>query len=206
MSFSMFKVVGYRLWFLGSWFFFNLMLHSNSNLGGCFGPELKHAGYDTIVVSGKSPTPVYLWINNDTVELRDASHLWGKDTCETQRMIKEELKVDEAQIMCVGPAGENKVYAATIEHGAGVSASRTGTGAIMGDKKFEELRRKSIEETKKKIKDSVKSDNFIVQSISHIDEINKICNILTKRLREWYELYNPEFSRKVKDHLRKNTL
>jgi len=70
----------------------------------------------------------------------------------------------------------------------------------MGDKNFQDLRKKNIEETKKKVKDSVKSDNFIIQTISHIDEIKKVSNILVKRLREWYELYNPEFSRKVKDH------
>jgi nucleolar protein 56 len=68
------------------------------------------------------------------------------------------------------------------------------------DKKFQELRKINIQETKKKVKDSVKSDNFIIQTISHIDEIKKVSNILIKRLREWYELYNPEFSRKVKDH------
>jgi len=66
--------------------------------------------------------------------------------------------------------------------------------------KFEEYRRKNIEETRKKIKESVKSDNFILQTVNNIDEISKICNILVKRLREWYELYNPEFSRKFTDH------
>ncbi|MBW2977692.1 hypothetical protein KY331_02500 [Candidatus Woesearchaeota archaeon] len=68
----------------------------------------------------------------------------------------------------------------------------------MGD--FEELRKKNIEETKKKIKESVKADNSIVQAVRNIDEINKVSNVLVKRLREWYELYNPEFSREVRDH------
>ncbi|MBW2981500.1 hypothetical protein KY343_01340 [Candidatus Woesearchaeota archaeon] len=66
--------------------------------------------------------------------------------------------------------------------------------------KFEEYRKKNIEETRKKIKESVKPDNFILQTINNIDEISKVCNILVKRLREWYELYNPEFSRKFTDH------
>ncbi len=83
--------------------------HSYSALGGHFGPELKYAGYDTIVISGKSPIPVYIWINNDTVEIRDASHLWGKDTRETQTIIREEMNA-KAQILCIGQAGENKVY------------------------------------------------------------------------------------------------
>ena len=66
--------------------------------------------------------------------------------------------------------------------------------------KFEELRKKNIEETKKKVKASVKFDNLIIQAIKNIDEINKVGNVLVKRLREWYELYNPEYSRQVKDH------
>jgi nucleolar protein 56 len=65
---------------------------------------------------------------------------------------------------------------------------------------FEDLRKKCIKETKKKVKESVKADNFIIQSIKNIDEIIKVSNILIKRLREWYELSNPEFSRSVRDH------
>jgi nucleolar protein 56 len=65
---------------------------------------------------------------------------------------------------------------------------------------FEKYYKLNLEETKKKIKESVSSDNFIVQTVGNLDEINKICNILVKRLREWYELYNPEFSRKISDH------
>jgi len=109
-----------------------------SVLGGYFGPELKNAGYDTIVISGKSPTPVYLWIKDDTVELRDASHLWGKDTQETQVMLRKELN-EKAQILCIGPAGENKVYSASIEHSIGISASRRGPGTVMGDKKLKAI-------------------------------------------------------------------
>jgi nucleolar protein 56 len=66
--------------------------------------------------------------------------------------------------------------------------------------KFEEYRRKNLEETRKKVRESVNPDNFIVQTVNNIDEISKVCNILAKRLREWYELYNPEFSRKFSDH------
>jgi aldehyde:ferredoxin oxidoreductase len=109
-----------------------------SVLGGYFGPELKNAGYDTIVVSGKSTTPVYLWINDDTVELRDANHLWGKDTHETQAILRRELN-PKAQILCIGPAGENGVYAATIEHSLGISASRRGSGTVMGDKRLKAI-------------------------------------------------------------------
>ena len=73
-------------------------LHCFSNMGGFWGTELKHAGYDTIIISGKSPAPVYLWINDEQVEIRDANHLWGKDTYKTQRVIQEELKSTKVQL------------------------------------------------------------------------------------------------------------
>jgi aldehyde:ferredoxin oxidoreductase len=110
-----------------------------SNLGGYWGPELKHAGYDTLIISGRYPTPVYLWINDGQVELRDARHLWGKDVRTTQEAIRQELGQDKVQILCIGPAGENKVYAATIQHGFGSGASRTGVGAVMGDKNLKAI-------------------------------------------------------------------
>ncbi len=108
-------------------------------MGGFFGPKLKFAGYDTVIFSGKSPTPVYLWINDDKVELRDASRLWGKDTHETQRLIKEELREDDIETMCIGTAGENRVAVASIEGSSSASASRGGGGAVMGDKKLKAI-------------------------------------------------------------------
>ncbi|MDP3878981.1 MAG: aldehyde ferredoxin oxidoreductase N-terminal domain-containing protein [Dehalococcoidales bacterium] len=110
-----------------------------STMGGHWGPELKHAGYDTLTFSGKSPGPVYLYINDDKVEIREASHLWGQTVHETQRLLRAELNDDDLQIMCIGPAGENKVYCASIEHGPGCSMSRTGLGAVMGDKKLKAI-------------------------------------------------------------------
>ncbi|MDP3879350.1 MAG: aldehyde ferredoxin oxidoreductase N-terminal domain-containing protein [Dehalococcoidales bacterium] len=114
-------------------------LFAYSNMGGFWGPELKFAGYDTVTVSGKSSSPVYIYINDDQVEIRDASHLWGKDVFQTQLMIQAELKSEEVQTLCIGPAGENKVHYATIEHGPGCSLSRTGVGAVMGDKNLKAI-------------------------------------------------------------------
>jgi aldehyde:ferredoxin oxidoreductase len=111
----------------------NLLTYSS--MGGFWAPELKHAGYDRIIISGKSSAPVYLWINDDRIEIRDASHLWGKDVRETQRIIREELKNNKVQSLCIGPAGENRVAAASIEHSTGASASRS-VGAVMGDKRI----------------------------------------------------------------------
>src|SRR5512147_2480166 len=104
-----------------------------SMMGGFWAPELKYAGYDKVVLRGKSPDLVYLYINNDKVEIRDASHLKGKGANETAELIRQELKEPRAQVAAIGMAGENKVYFASIEQGRS-SASRGGIGAVMGDK------------------------------------------------------------------------
>jgi benzoyl-CoA reductase subunit BamB len=104
-----------------------------SMMGGFFAPELKYAGYDKVIMRGKSPNLVYLWINNDKVEIRDASHLKGKGSLETAEIIRKELKQPKAQVAAIGMAGENRVFYASIEQGRS-SASRGGIGAVMGDK------------------------------------------------------------------------
>jgi benzoyl-CoA reductase subunit BamB len=109
------------------------LLMAYSMMGGFWAPELKYAGYDKVIFRGKSPNLVYLWINNDKVELRDATHLHGKGSVETAELIRQELKEPKAQVAAIGLAGENRVYTASIEHGRS-SASRLGIGAVMGDK------------------------------------------------------------------------
>ena len=104
-----------------------------SMMGGFWAPELKYAGYDKVILRGKSPKRVYLWINNDKVEIRDAAHLQGKGAGETAELIRQELKEPKAQVAAIGLAGENRVYFASIEQGRS-SASRGGIGAVMGDK------------------------------------------------------------------------
>jgi benzoyl-CoA reductase subunit BamB len=104
-----------------------------SMMGGFWAPELKYAGYDKVILRGKSPDLVYLWINNDKVEIRDASHLQGNGAVETAELIRQELKEPKAQVAAIGMAGENRVYFASIEQGRS-SASRLGIGAVMGDK------------------------------------------------------------------------
>ena len=109
------------------------LLMAYSMMGGFWAPELKHAGYDKVIIRGKSPNLVYLWIHNDKVEIRDASHLQGKGAVETEELIRQELKEPNAQVAAIGLAGENRVYFASIEQGRS-SASRLGIGAVMGDK------------------------------------------------------------------------
>jgi benzoyl-CoA reductase subunit BamB len=109
------------------------LLMGYSMMGGFWAPELKHAGYDKVIFRGKSPKLVYIWIHNDKVEIRDASHLKGKGAVETQELIRQELKEPNAQVAAIGLAGENRVYTASIEQGRS-SSSRLGMGAVMGDK------------------------------------------------------------------------
>jgi benzoyl-CoA reductase subunit BamB len=109
------------------------LLMGYSMMGGFWAPELKYAGYDKVILRGKSPNLVYLWINNDKVEIRDAGHLHGKGAVETAELIRQELKEPKAQVAAIGLAGENRVYMASIEQGRS-SASRLGVGAVMGDK------------------------------------------------------------------------
>ncbi|HDZ89576.1 MAG: aldehyde dehydrogenase [Deltaproteobacteria bacterium] len=109
-----------------------------SMMGGFWAPELKYAGYDKVVLRGKSPDLVYLWINNDKVEIRDASHLRGKGANETAVLIREELNEPKAQVASIGLAGENRVFFASIEQGRS-SASRQGLGAVMGDKNLKAI-------------------------------------------------------------------
>ena len=112
-------------------------LFGHTVMGGFFGPELKYAGYDKIVIRGKAPDLVYLWIHNDKVEIRDATHLRGKGALETAVLIKEELKEPDAQVASIGPAGENRVFVSSIEHG--FNAAARGAAPVMGDKRLKAI-------------------------------------------------------------------
>jgi aldehyde:ferredoxin oxidoreductase len=104
-----------------------------SNSGGNFGPELKFAGFDGIIIEGRAAKPVYLWVYNDQVEIRDASELWGKDVFETTDLIKASTD-EETKVACIGPAGENQVKFACIMNEYHRAAGRSGVGAVMGSK------------------------------------------------------------------------
>jgi aldehyde:ferredoxin oxidoreductase len=104
-----------------------------SNSGGSFGPELKFAGYDMLIVEGKAKKPVYLWIKDDQVEIRDASKIWGKEVPDTTELIRAETDED-AKVACIGPAGEKQVLFASIMNEMHRAAGRSGVGAVMGSK------------------------------------------------------------------------
>ena len=105
-----------------------------AHAGGFFGPELKFAGYDGIIFTGKANQPVYLYIENDTVEIRTAKHLWGLKTFESMDKVKEEIKEPMAECVAIGPAGENLCRQACVITRNGRVAARSAMGAVMGSK------------------------------------------------------------------------
>ncbi len=108
--------------------------YGEADVGGFFGAELKHAGFDAIVIYGKSPTPVYLWINHGQVEIRPAGHLWGMTTLECQKAVRAELGEKRARLAMIGPGGEKLVRYACVINDLKHAAGRTGMGAVMGSK------------------------------------------------------------------------
>ncbi|MBP1692447.1 MAG: putative aldehyde ferredoxin oxidoreductase [Chloroflexi bacterium] len=109
-------------------------LWAESNCGGFWGPELRMAGYDGLWIEGRSETPVYLWIQNEKLEIRSASHLWGLDTYQAQSSIENELAAGKIRVACIGPAGEIQIPFSLILCDHGRVAGRTGLGAVMGAK------------------------------------------------------------------------
>jgi len=109
---------------------------AKSEVGGFWGAELKRAGFDAVIIEGESPKPVYLWVHDGEATIRDASHLWGKDTKETQAGIRAELEDDKVRVASIGPGGENLVKYACIMNGLYDAVGRGGLGAVMGSKKL----------------------------------------------------------------------
>ncbi len=109
-------------------------IHGDGSGGGHFAARLRLAGYDQIIVYGRSPQPVYLWINDGQVELRDASHLWGKTTWETYDLLAEELRDKSISELTIGPAGENLVRTTKVFSDKGRAGGKGGMGAVMGSK------------------------------------------------------------------------
>ena len=114
-------------------------LFGDANAGGHFGPELKYAGYDTIIIKGAADRPVYVVICNDDVEIRNASHLWGKDIWDTDEMIKEEIGDPDLRVLAIGPAGERRVPIAIPLCDFARAPGGCGTGAVMGSKNLKAI-------------------------------------------------------------------
>jgi aldehyde:ferredoxin oxidoreductase len=106
----------------------------STNMGGFFAPEMTWAGFHHLMLKGQAEEPVYIWVNDGEIEIRDASHLWGLSTRDTQNALQEELG-PEVQVLCIGPAGENLVRYANVMSGMKNAGGRSGMGAVLGSKK-----------------------------------------------------------------------
>ncbi|WP_298666051.1 aldehyde ferredoxin oxidoreductase family protein [uncultured Methanofollis sp.] len=192
---------------------------ASSNSGGYFGPMIKYAGYDLIIFEGKAAKPVYVWINNDHVELRDASALWGKTVYETDDAVKAETDPD-AEIACIGPAGENLVLFACIMNDKHRAAGRTGIGAVMGSKNLKAIAVRgtggirvadregflnAVRAARKKI-----SDNPVTSQGLPTFGSNILVNIINESgalpVKNWRESYDPDADRISGETLTKNHL
>ncbi|MFX0042737.1 MAG: aldehyde ferredoxin oxidoreductase family protein [Candidatus Hodarchaeota archaeon] len=111
----------------------------DSNIGGFFAPEMRMAGFDHLVIKGKAKKPSYIWINDGEIEILDASYIWGKDTFETQNLIRSNHGDEEIKSLVIGNAGENLVRFANIRTGMKNSAGRTGMGCVMGSKNLKAI-------------------------------------------------------------------
>lgn len=111
----------------------------NGRASGFWGPLLKFSGYDGVIVNGASKKPVYLWVNEGKAELRDASKIWGKDSHETEDLVKKDVGQPGASVLTIGPAGENLVSFAMILNDYNHTAAHSGVGGIMGSKKLKAM-------------------------------------------------------------------
>jgi len=123
-------------------------LLGSSNIGGNFGARLRSSGIQSLIIRGKSPEPVYLWIDGDKIEIRNARSIWGLDTWETDEQLKTKLGSEKLEIMTIGPAGENGTLFGCIMTDRDHAAGRTGMGTVMGSKNLKAI---VVKEPKKKI-------------------------------------------------------
>lgn len=114
-------------------------LLGSSNVGGHFGARLRSAGIQSLIIRGKSPEPVYIWIDSDRVEIRNAKNIWGLDTWQTDDYLKKWLGSEKLEIMTIGPAGENGTLFGCIMTDRDHAAGRTGMGTVMGSKNLKAI-------------------------------------------------------------------
>lgn len=109
-----------------------------SEFGDYFGPELKYAGYDGVIIQGKASSPVYLWIHDGAADIKDAKDVWGRDTLLTQQKLKA-VHGKAVEVLCIGPAGENKTRQATLQSGNATTGGYGGFGAVWGSKNLKAI-------------------------------------------------------------------
>jgi aldehyde:ferredoxin oxidoreductase len=155
-------------------------IYGDANAGGVFAPEVKFAGYDGMILRGRAERPVYLWIRDDQVEIRDAAHLWGKDTWETEAAIQKELGDPDVKTLAIGPAGENLVKFAVLVGTHGRVAGRCGAGCLAG---FKNLKAIAVRGTRKV---EVSDPAFLKNSFQETAAlINRPDNVGAINYRRW---------------------
>lgn len=148
-----------------------------SHVGEYWGAELKWAGYDALIIEGKSNNPVYIMIKDEEVKIHQAKHIWGKNTKETQQIIREEMNDKKVRVAMIGKAGENLINYACIMNGCYDAAGRGGLGAVMGSKNLKAI--------------AVKGSH--IPNVAAPEIINNINKILFKKMsttmptKEWME-------------------
>lgn len=149
-------------------------LYGEAEAGGWFSPELKKAGFDAVLVEGKADHPVYLWIHDESVEIRNASALWGKNTGETQDCIESELGQSKVRVAAIGQGGENQVRYACVVTDMKHTNGRGGMGAVMGSKNLKAVAVKGSGSIAAKDQEGLKkmikwySDNFMDHPIQRV--------------------------------------
>ena len=170
------------------------LAHSNS--GGEFPTWMKRTGFDMFIFEGKSPEPVYVYVNEDQVEVRSAAHVWGKEVPETTDILKAETHPD-ARVACIGPAGENLALMAAIMNDKNRAAARSGVGAVMGSKNLkavvamgnknpplhnpEGMRELSVTTSKDVGVDIKKGSNLRIYGTAYVPQVTNTLGILPTR-------------------------
>ncbi|MBW1802099.1 MAG: aldehyde ferredoxin oxidoreductase family protein [Deltaproteobacteria bacterium] len=143
-----------------------------ANSGGLFGAELKAAGYDALFFSGISPEPVYIFVGDKGIEIRDAAHLWGKDTVETPEILARETGEKRLRLVCIGPAGEAGSLISCMVTENGRAAGRSGLGAVMGSKRLKAVAVKSKADMD--VADPDELDRLKKETITHLQDLEKL--------------------------------
>ncbi|MBF0120027.1 MAG: aldehyde ferredoxin oxidoreductase family protein [Desulfobacterales bacterium] len=151
----------------------------DSNCGGYFSPSLKRCGFDAIFFYGASDTPVYLYLDGKKIEILDASNLWGKDTIETERSLKQ-IHGKRSQVACIGPSGEKLSLISGVCNDGGRMAGRSGLGAVMGSKKLKAVVAAGKERVKVYSKENVLKINK--EFLAKINKFDRLKPIITDKL------------------------
>ena len=139
----------------------------SANMGGWFGPELRFCGFDHLVINVKAKEPVYIWIHNGEIEIRDAKNIWGKSIYDTQSALRNQLDNNEIQTLCMGQAGENLVRYATVMTSRKNAGGRTGMGAVMGSKNLKAVVCRGTQDIKIKYpEDALKFNEKLINQVT----------------------------------------